>query len=1022
MTTRRYRHSGVALVRSPTSAGQVDLPLDLDLSDKEAVRREGLAWLARVWALADVREALTTASLDLAAQIARLVCSRPEPASTRDLRRAILSAAIYLLRWQRRVTPFGLFAGIIPADVGSAAARIGTAHRAVQRADADWIAALSDRLGRDQLLRPHLTVIADSTAVIRDGRLIVARRADPGSRAPDSAGETSVRWTRPAKIALEMAASPVRFAALATALADQFPAAGRQKVGALLDVLVDEGFLITSLRPPMTAEDPLDYLIGALRAAGAGLLPATAPVLCELERIAAELRGPDACADPARAAAARAGVTTRMAALEPATRYPLAVDVRLDGEVSLPSEVLDEAAAAADALMRLTTRPSGSMAWAQYHARFLERYGPGALVPVRDLVADSGLGYPDAYQAARRARTDWRMLTERDTVLLGLIQQATIGGHNEIVLTEDVMQALTGGGQAAQVLPQRIELGVTVRAGSLAAINAGEFELSVVAAPRPATSMAGRFAHLLTASERERLAGTYRVAEDDAVTVQLSFPPRLRHNENVVRVAPLVSDVLPLGEHPAGPADHVIGPDDLAVTADAAHMYLVHRSTGRRVTPRIAHALDMTVQTPPLARFIAEVADARTARFGPFDPGAARSLPYLPRIRHRRTVLAAARWLLSTGDLISAGDGTGWETRLDAWRQCWRVPSRVVLSLPLNLDHRLDRTLLRARLDRSGRVELREDHPASADGWIGRPAELLIPLTLVAPPARTLPVTTRPGEVHRPGASAVLRAQIAGSPVRFDDIISAHLPALGRSLTGLAERWWMRRYRDRAYPGSPEHLEICLRLASPLEFPAVAATLAGLAARLEAAGLPDQLTFAPYYEQPGRYGHGEAMAAAEKVFAADTTAAAAQIIMASAAGIPAQALAAASMAQLAAAFAPDPVSGYRALARCLGRGGGPLDRALRDHACRLADPAADFGPLRALPGGDAVAAAWEQRDVALAAYRQALAGQRDPGTMLPTLLHEHHMRVIGLDPDAEKQTSRLARAAAQQRLTLAVRL
>jgi hypothetical protein len=86
----------------------------------------------------------------------------------------------------------------------------------------------------------------------------------------------------------------------------------------------------------------------------------------------------------------------------------------------------------------------------------------------------------------------------------------------------------------------------------------------------------------------------------------------------------------------------VIGVDDLAVTADADQMYLVQHSTGRRVIPRIPHALDTSVQSPPLTRFLAEVADARSAVFGGLDLGAARTLPYVPRIRYRRTVLAAA--------------------------------------------------------------------------------------------------------------------------------------------------------------------------------------------------------------------------------------------------------------------------------------------------------------------------------------------------------------------------------------------
>ena len=125
------------------------------------------------------------------------------------------------------------------------------------------------------------------------------------------------------------------------------------------------------------------------------------------------------------------------------------------------------------------------------------------------------------------------------------------------------------------------------------------------------------------------------------------------------------------------------------------------------------------------------------------------------------------------------------------------------------------------------------------------------------------------------------------------------------------------------------------------------------------------------------------------------------------------------MTRIAAIFAPDPVTGYRALARCLEQGGGPLDRALRAQACDLTDPAGGFRALRALPGGAAVAEAWQRRDVALASYYQELSGQRDPGTVLRTLLHEHHMRALGLDPDFERQTGRLARAAAMRRIALA---
>ncbi|MFD0852150.1 lantibiotic dehydratase, partial [Actinomadura adrarensis] len=188
-------------------------------------------------------------------------------------------------------------------------------------------------------------------------------------------------------------------------------------------------------------------------------------------------------------------------------------------------------------------------------------------------------------------------------------------------------------------------LGVAVHAPSPEAISRGDFELQVVAAPRAHTSMIGRFTHLLDGDDHAHLCDSYRPAShpggDDVVVAQLSFRPRRPHNDNVVRVPPHAGTVvLSLSEHPESVSapgravDGRIGLDDLAVTADADQLYLVQRSTGRRVIAHIPHALDTVVQTPPLARFLAELTDARSVVFGPLDLGAARTLPYLPRIRY----------------------------------------------------------------------------------------------------------------------------------------------------------------------------------------------------------------------------------------------------------------------------------------------------------------------------------------------------------------------------------------------------
>jgi thiopeptide-type bacteriocin biosynthesis protein len=156
------------------------------------------------------------------------------------------------------------------------------------------------------------------------------------------------------------------------------------------------------------------------------------------------------------------------------------------------------------------------------------------------------------------------------------------------------------------------------------------------------------------------------------------------------------------------------------------------------------------------------------------------------------------------------------------------------------------------------------------------------------------------------------------------------------------------------------------------------------------------------------------------VFATDSTAAITQLTAARQSGIPAQALAAASMARLAASFAPDPHTGYRSLLECLRQEHGPLDRTLRDHTLAVADPDDGYHALHNLPGGAAVAGAWRARDTALRAYHHALAQQHwAPSTVLRTLLHEHHVRAVGVDPTFEKETGRLARAVALRSLALA---
>ncbi|GLZ30903.1 hypothetical protein Lesp02_30920 [Lentzea sp. NBRC 105346] len=785
----------------------------------------------------------------------------------------------------------------------------------------------------------------------------------------------------------------------------------------MLAGLLDQRILISSLCAPMTCLDALDHVCAELEAIEARTIPEIADMVHELSAIHRQL-----VEDALAALSDTAVVTSRMRALSPVADMPLIADTILDCDIEIPEQVAQEARDAVRALYRLSPYPLGYPAWRDYHSRFRARYGVGALVPVLELVADSGLGLPADFLGSSRGRAA-RQMSERDEKLLAMIQRATLDGTGEIVLTDQAIEDLAPSDPADLHLPARVEVAFEIRSAGVEALSRGRFTLAVTGTPRPGSSMAGRHAHLLPEDGRDAVATSFAAAAPGAIAAQLSFAPRKRRNENVVRTEQLLPYVIPVAEHHED-GDNLIDLADLGITADDRRFYLVQMSTGRRVEPRVLHALEAGIHTPPLARFLAEITTARTVVYKAFHFGAAARLPYLPRVRYRRTVLSPARWLLAADDLpgrdVSFAE---WEAGLDAWRQQWHVPDRVALveldrRQPVDLDHPFHRLLLRTRLDRGGRLELRETSGPEDLAWLGRAHEVLIPLVLDSPATAgrsssiTIPehVVAR-GAGHLPGDSPILCAQIFGHPGRFDEVLTERLSSLLGAFGDVAPSWWFRRHRQMSRPDADQYLALYLRLPKSSAYGSAGERLAEWASMLRGERLLSHFALTTYEPQTGRYGHGVALERVYDVFAADSAAALAQITLAFRSGIPLQAVAAASFVDLVVSFTGSLTAGVDWLLRELRQERGHLEPALRDRALELADPEGTWMTLRSLPYGEDVVHTWRQRAIALIAYREALVEQRDPLTVLPSLVHLHHIRAVGVDPALERLTGRLARTS-----------
>ncbi|UCM88935.1 lantibiotic dehydratase [Streptomyces marincola] len=1003
-----YHAVDAALIRTaahPLAAEPPSWP-DVD-GDSAADVHRWRKWMGRIWSDDTTAAAIEVASPRLAEAVRGVLAGHIQ--RPRTVRRAVVSLVRYLLRMRHRATPFGLFAGAAPLRLGDTVeVRWGTRHRVTARADAKWLNDAVTALETTPGLLRLLPVMADPTRVIRGTKVVVPHQ--PGVDGPV---EVVLRRTPAVETVLDLARTPITVADIVDKLRADYPDTPTTVIEDMLRHLVAHRVLLTSLRAPMTTDDALGHVVSQLIALGADAIPEAASTIGQLHGIHRRLTRHDAApADEQRTI--RAEATQRMTAVTGATDRVLAVNLRPDCDIALPTEVAREAERALKVMAGISPFPNGPVAWQDYRARFLERYSMGALVPLRDLTdPDIGLGFPAGYRDSALSRPVLAT-TRRDEHLLALAQDAAVNGVREVVLAEEDFAALAVG-DVSQV-PAHVELCFTVLATSQAALQQGRFKLSLAGLSLAAGTTTGRFLATLEDADRQRALAAYAVLptlDAGADRAQVSSPPLRLRTQNVSRAPAVVPHLLSLGEHNPAATLHL---DDLAVGADSQRLYLVSLATGRRVEPSVLNAVELTNATHPLVRFVTEVHRSHVAVLAPFAWGAAARLPFLPEIRVGRTILSPACWRLKKRDL-GAHDGTGWIRRLMDWRCRYGVPRTVFVGsddqrLRLDLDDPTHLRMLHIEVERTDTVTVHEAPEEDAYGWLGRAHEITMPFASTLPPATPLPfhgTVVRRHSGRLPGTSPWAYLKLYSHPERAAEILTTHLPTLFEQWEDGAPPWWFTRYSD-----SGTHLRLRLKLPGPHAFGDTAQRVGTWAAVLRDDGLISRVQWDTDEPETGRYGTGHVLDAAEHFFAADSAAATAQLALVIQADLR-PAVTAASFVDIAAAFTGNPATGHRWLVENLLKSEGTAPaRDLQHRAIHLSAPDTDLATLHSLPGGDRVAATWARRRTALEQYRTALTheGNADPLAVLPSLLHMHHNRAAGIDPDGEATCRRLARTAA----------
>lgn len=896
-----YRHSNLFQIRAPLLPIESYLALSASASPgqtapaSESFDSHGLTPLFRN---VHVQQAIAFSSLALFEADKKRTdnAKKNEATFSKSLR--------YLIRMSTRPTPFGLFSGValgawgLRSDLGLS---MQSPRRRI-RPDMGWLLSLVlDLEQRPEILR-HLRLQSNSTAFIKGGYVFLVDKASAGEAT--SCVPLSFKATRLMEEAMVAARQPVFYEDLLTQLLSISPGVARASIELLIADLLKDTLLISDLRPPLTISSPVQHVLERLAD-----VPSATKITKELTDLLRDMEGwaRSSGEDSVTVYQALVAKAKSVSGFNSDNVFQVDSTVELSGHHIIQS-VGEEAARAAEILLRLCPLQEGFPHIREYRRAFEGYYGQNREVPLLELLhSDLGLGPPLAYtggQSVTPMESEPAKCKARTQTLVDLACDAMREGCLIVELDDYLLKRLETWSPSSATAPYSLDICFSVAAASTADVDSGKFK--IVLGPNYGAMSAGRtlgrFADLFVPQAGQFLRECAEKEEclaPEKLWAELVYLPRDFRLANVA-IRPCIREHETIFGLTAGVMQSRVVPiDELVVGMRQGCLYVRWPAVDKELVICAGHMLN-NANAPQVCRFLAEITQDGQPRLARFSWGPAETFPILPRVVAGRIVVRPARWRIDkpiSVKELACPNTKAFQQAFARWRKKWRVPRYVYLSggdnrllLDLSDDRQAEelRKDLR-RLCEFDSVVLEEVFPTFQQSWVRGPGGHFM-VELVAslirresqtqglqhpnPPQRvrslgragsSIPSVTR----LRPPGSEWLYLKLYSGKAFEDDLIAGPIRVFcGDALrSNLAKKWFFVRYSDPVthirlrFRGEPETLLKDL-------LPAVCSW----ASNLVSAGVCSHFAFDTYDREIERYGGLQGMEMAETIFGEDSRA------------------------------------------------------------------------------------------------------------------------------------------------------
>jgi hypothetical protein len=624
----------------------------------------------------------------------------------------------YFIRMSTRSTPFGLFSGVSVGNFGDATnVTISDSSKHIKRArpDMEWVYGVIKKLEANAGIRQNLRVRFNDFTYANGSRIDKPNKTllqhNESEENPANEASTSIRYTAQVKNLEEKNKQFQIYSSIAKEIISENPNVPYVRIDAFLSQLLENEYLLSELRPPLTNVDVLDYVIGILSSIeGVAKAEEYTLKLIEIKKSISEYNS----SSIGKGISLYHKTINLMKELFDCKNY-LQVDMKTQMKHNvLDSRTAEELEQFVSAMCKISPLTGISDEMVHYKTLFLEKYGYGAEVPVLELLdIDKGLGSPGNYRvnAVSRAtpKQEKTAVEHRLTALLnGKIIEALRAGKNNVEITDDDINYIHGAEltdikEHPMDYLKSFELYLLAHPGCSSTEETPDYYFTI--APAIASNgigkTFGRFSDLLTEDESSFLKSDFEKLKEsfsDFVIAEITeLPSRGRLSNVSINESDYDYQISLATNYNAD--KHVLSVRDLYIGIDSGNnsFYIRSESLNKKVIVTMTSMMNPMLGSGTL-RFLREISSEH--KINPqlsIRQFTSDQFDYTPRITYGKIIIKPETWVVSRRTLdFHAKDKSNFDNKLIAYIEKSKIPKYVFLNegdnrLLLDLDNSLHR-------------------------------------------------------------------------------------------------------------------------------------------------------------------------------------------------------------------------------------------------------------------------------------------------------------------------------------------